>query len=485
MFDLLRPRSSTDNRWDPDDVPWLVGGVVAIALVLGLVAFMLDYSALDVWTGLIVFLAIVAASVPLFQWLSRKEQDPWLFKALLWTLLLHLGFSLVRYFFIFVIYGGSADAGIYHEAGTTFARRFRDGEPIHPIPIIENFPPESQRVGDVTGVLYTVTGPSAYAGFFLFSYICFWGQVLMVRAFKAAVPEGDYRKYALVVLLLPSLLFWPASIGKEALMIGCLGVIIYGGGLLLAPRPRWRGAAFFAAGTALVLLLRPHVALMSVIAFGIAMAVGVLGRSGLEGGSVRGRAARLVALVVVVVLAGTASTRLSEQFDDYGEEGAQATLSDALRQSSIGGSEFVPVSISGPRQLPAGIVSVLFRPFPWEARNVNSLIAAGESLLLVGLFVAGWRRLASFPRLALRRPFVVFASAYVVLFCIGFSFIGNFGILARQRVQVLPIVLVFVALPSLRDAAHRRARRTPAAAGTLRPADSVGGVCTASGELRA
>jgi hypothetical protein len=460
MLQVLRGRGSVDNNWDPADAPYLVGGLAAVTVLLGAMAYLLDFSALDVWTALIVFLVLVCLSVPLFRWVARKERDPWLFKVLFGALLVHLGFALLRYFFIFVIYGGSGDAGVYHEAGATFAHRFRDGDPIHPIPIMDGFPPESRRIGDFTGVLYSITGPSAYAGFFIFTYICFWGQVLVLRGFRAAVPEGDHRRFALLVLFLPSLLFWPASIGKEALMIGCLGVIVYGGALLLAPKPKLRGALIFAIGSGLVLLVRPHVALMSIIAFGVAMAVGVvagfgagpdarLGGTDRPVGNTKGRVLRFFALGLLIALAGVGSTRLAEQFDEYQSEGAEGALTGALEQSSLGGSEFTPASITGPSRIPAGVVSVIFRPFPWEARNLNSLLAAAEGVLLLALIGIGWRRVVSFPRLALRRPFLVFCAAYVVLFAIGFSFIGNFGILTRQRVQVLPALLIFLALPKL------------------------------------
>lgn len=454
-------------------MPLLVGGVASITVVMGMLAYGLDASALDVWTGLIVLLVILAGSVPLFRWLAKKEDDPWLFRVLMWALVLHMVFAMLRFFFIFVIYKGQGDAGVYHGTGAIFARRFRDGVPIHPIPLIQNFPIESQRVGDVTGVIYTITGPSVYAGFFIFSYFCFWGQVLMVRAFKAAVPEGDYRRFALLVLFFPSLLFWPASIGKEALMIGCLGIIGYGGGLLLAPRPQLKGALYFVVGLLLVTLVRPHVALMSIGALGLAMAVGTLGGfsgSSSTSGSARGRSVRLLALVALVVLAGSASTRLSQTLSETdGSGGTQSALDKALRQTSIGNAEFAPVTITSPIKVPGGVVSVLFRPFPWEARNMNSLIAAGEGLILMGLVAINWRRVASFPKLALKRPFLVFAAAYILLFSIGFSFIGNFGILARQRVQVMSIVLVLLALPPI---PRRTLGRSP---GATEGTDAVAG----------
>lgn len=465
MLGSIGPRSTANNSWDPDDVPWLVGGLTAVAALLVGFSFMLDYSALDVWTGIIVFLVLTAVSVPAFQWIARRDDDPWLFKALMAGLLFKFAGSMARYFMIFVLYGGSGDAGRYHEAGVTFVNHLRDGDPIHPIAIMQGFPDETQRIADFVGGLYTVTGPSAYAGFLVFAFICFWGQVLIARGFKVAVPEGDHRRFTMLVLFVPSLVFWPSSLGKEALMIGCLGLITFGGALLLAPKPRIRGAGFFVAGSLLVLLIRPHVAIMAIGALALAMAVGLLAGfqgDGTKSGSTRGRAIRFVALVVIVFLSMAASTRLAETFNDYGEEGGTlASLEGTASQTSRGGSEFVPMTITGPSRLPAGIVTVFFRPFPWEAGNMNGIIAGAEGLLLLGMFAVSWRRLISLPRLALRRPFLVFSLAYVLLFSIGFSFISNFGILARQRSQALAVLFVVLALPkaAMPSLSVRRGRR--------------------------
>lgn len=451
MSGSLRSRSAAINAWDPDDVPWLVAGFACIAVLLVGLSFMLDYSALDVWTGIIVFMVLTAVAVPLFSRIARRDGDPWLFKVLMAGLMVKFAGSMARFFMIFVMYDGSGDAGRYHEAGVTFANRLRDGVPIHPIPIMSGFPVETQRIADFVGGLYTVTGPSAYAGFLVFAFICFMGQVLIIRGFRVAVPEGDHRRFTVLMLFVPSLVFWPSSIGKEALMIGCLGLIAYGGALLLAPKPRAIGAAYFVGGALLVLLLRPHVAAMAIGALALAMAVGVLGgfRSDTtKRPSTRGRVVRFAALVAVVILAVAASTRLGQTFDETDDEGGTlSSLEGTASQTSRGGSEFDPMAINGPSRLPAGMVTVFFRPFPWEAGNLNGLIAGSEGLLLLVLFAVSWRRLLSLPRMALRRPFLVFSLSYVVLFSIGFSFIANFGILARQRVQALVVLLMVLALP--------------------------------------
>ena len=309
----------------------LVGlGLAAIAVTLGLFVSLLDVTNLDVWLGVLTFMVLVGLAVPACRWVARKEQDPDLFRILVAAFLVLLAFSMLRYFVLEVIYKGEGDAGNYHLTGEIWASRFLSGEPLHPISRMAGFPPESQRIGDLTGILYVISGPSYYAGFLMYATIGFVGRVFMLRALRVAVPEADHRRYDLFVLFLPSLLYWPAAIGKEAVMIGCLGVLSYGGALLLAPRPKARGAVIFAVGVVAVLMIRPHVALMAVGSLVLATAVGVLG--GFSGGaerSVKGRAIRLVALGLLVVGVGVVSTRASAMFKE-GNDGAVAGTGSAL-----------------------------------------------------------------------------------------------------------------------------------------------------------
>ena len=54
----------------------------------------------------------------------------------------------------------------------------------------------------------------------------------------------------------------------------------------------------------------------------------------------------------------------------------------------------------------------------------------------------------------MRTPYVVFALAYTAMFVLAFSAIGNFGLLTRQRTQVLPFVLVLLAMPARPASGH-------------------------------
>ncbi|MDQ1497316.1 MAG: hypothetical protein QOI86_656, partial [Actinomycetota bacterium] len=58
------------------------------------------------------------------------------------------------------------------------------------------------------------------------------------------------------------------------------------------------------------------------------------------------------------------------------------------------------------------------------------------------------RRLARLPAELFRRPYVVFGLVYTLTFIYAFSALGNFGILARERSQVLPALFVVLCIPT-------------------------------------
>ncbi|HEX6331130.1 MAG TPA: hypothetical protein VF129_07565, partial [Actinomycetota bacterium] len=92
------------------------------------------------------------------------------------------------------------------------------------------------------------------------------------------------------------------------------------------------------------------------------------------------------------------------------------------------------------------LVTVLFRPFIFEAHNTQALVAAVEGSVLIAIVLYHWRSLVASLRGFRRQPYVAFVLAYVAMFIVGFSSIANFGILARQRVQLYPLFFVLLSL---------------------------------------
>jgi hypothetical protein len=320
----------------------------------------------------------------------------------------------------------------------------------------------------LTGVLYTVTGASRLAGFFFFAWLGMLGQILCWRAFKIGVPGGDSKRYAILVLFFPSMLFWSSSIGKEAWMLLTIGLTAYGVARLLRRR-RW-GLVVTFVGIVGIAMVRPHVSLIILVSLLVAL---ILMRSPPR--STFAPVLRVVAIVVVVVATAVVIDQTETFFGVQGldQESIQQTLSSTQLRTGQGGSSFEPVAVGTPLDLPLAIGTVLFRPLPWEANNTQMLATAAEGALLALLCVLSWRRLAMALRSLRSTPYVTFALVYVLLFIYAFSSFANFGILARQRTQVLPFLFVLLALAPLRSR-HRRRLRVAVSTSMIHPGRRTG-----------
>jgi hypothetical protein len=403
-----------------------------------------------VWVVLFLVPVLLAASWPAFARQARRERDARLAQLLMLALVLKLLGSLLRYWVLIRVYDGLGDAISYHAYGEGLAMRFRAGNFDTGLASLSS----TDFIRFFTGVIYTVTGPSIYAGFLLYSWLAFWGMFCMYRAFTIAVPDGNRRSYARLLFFMPSMLYWPSSIGKEAWMLFALGLVAYGTARLLTGTT-WRGLAVAGTGLWLATLVRPHVGGMA--AFGMVVAY-LLARPPRRLG-VLGSVVKLFGLAALLVVAVLLLGRIQSYLLDKGidpAEGVSSVLAESARRTSGGGSGFqAPSTSTSLASLPYAAVTILFRPFPFEAHNAQSAVTALESFILLCLTVARSRSIWQAIRHLRRRPYVAFILVYAAGFVVAFASIANFGILARERVQLLPFFLVLLAVPVVR-------RRTPA-----------------------
>lgn len=418
--------------------------VVTVGAAAWGLAWAMEYASYDTVAGVFVGIVLGLVSVVVARALARRETDPVVARLLLFAPLLKLAMAVVRFGVTFVVYDGAADAARYHDAGMRLQQLYEQG--IFDADLGRAFI-GAGFVQVLTGLLYTVTGPTLLGGFFVFSWIGFVGLYLFYRAFCVAVPHGDHRRYAMLVFLLPSLLFWPSSLGKEAWMTLGLGLVAYGSARLLA-HLRF-GFLVLLLGLVTTAAVRPHVAAMGAIALFAAY----LTRRQPGGASITAPLGKLAGLLVLgVVLAVTVTQAQSLLgIDTFNADAIEAARAEVTVRTDQGGSSFATEDTNlDPARFHIALASVLFRPYPWETTNAQSALAAAEGLVLLVLFVVGWRRLLSAVREVLRTPYVVLCGVYVVLFTYGFSSFANFGILVRQRVQVLPFALALVSLPAFR-----------------------------------
>lgn len=414
-------------------------GVAAVAAYCLLLFSSMNSTGYDQWGALVIGPALLALSWPIIARIGRSTDQAWLPQLLWGALLLKLMAGYGRYLVAFALYDGRADARRYDLVGKDLADNFLHG--------IFQAPPQGATgtgfLMILTGVVYALIGSSLVGGFLVFSWLSFWGLYFIYKAFVVAVPEADHHRFARLLFFLPSMLFWPSGIGKECWMVLCIGITALGAAWLFTRhRFAFLTMAVGLAGTAMV---RPHVALML---FG-GIFFGYLFRSN-RGQSVLAPIWKLVGIALLVatgwLLVGQASTFFGVE-GGLDEGAINRQLQRASARTDEGGSSFQAQPVTSPSKLPIAVLTVLFRPFPWEATNAQSLLTAVEGSFLLALLAASLARLKHVPRFALRRPFVMMCLPYILLFVIGFATFGNFGIIARQRVQVYPFLVALVCLP--------------------------------------
>jgi hypothetical protein len=411
----------------------------AYAVAMGLTMQVRSY---DFWGALVIGPLLVLVSLPILRAVTHRDGTPGIFPVLVLALVLKLAAGGARYWMAFVYYNGS-DAARYHAAGQELSRLYRQGI----------FTTDGRELSGtafmevVAGAAYTVTGSTLLGAFVLFSWLSFWGLVMMWRAFRIGVPAGAGHRYALLVLLLPSMVFWPSALGKEAFMALALGACALGAARLFAARGNW--ALPLAAGMLGTTLMRPH---FTALVF-CGVFAGYLFRTPhrrtpmtpvVKAGGV------VLLLVVGLFVARQAADFLGV---DASAQGVDQALANTVERTDEGGSSFQAEPVRGPTDLPRAFLTVGFRPFPWEANSLQALIQSMESVFILGLLAWSWPRVRTVGRRIRTHPYVTFCLVYGVLFVYAYSTFGNFGLLARQRVLLYPFVLVMTCLP--RDSAPR------------------------------
>lgn len=422
--------------------------VVGIGLVGAYVAatfFTIDRTPYDLWGATLIGPGLVLVSLPMFAREARRQENPRLFWFLVLALLLKLVGGLLRYWVTFSVYG-AGDATGYHREGVRIAESFWNGDFTTGLRSLSG----TDFISFATGVIYTITGPSKLGGFLVYSWLSFIGLFLFYRAFVVAVPEGDRRWYGLLVFFLPSLLYWPSSTGKEAWMVFTLGIAAIGVARLFTGRVL-RGLILLVVGALLAAIVRPHVA--GLVAIG---AVGGLlflrparswGRIGPVFKWVGVGAVGTLSLVLIVQTQAYLGSNLEGDASVTSLTGVVNELEQVSTRSDSGGSEFKPVIVRSPLQVPEAFATVLFRPWIFEANNAQSLVAAAESTIFLVLVLVRWRWIWAALKSMRRQAYVAFAAAYSFLFVLVFASFPNFGLLARERVQMLPLFLVLLCVP--------------------------------------
>ena len=404
--------------------------------------------AINVVTAAVAVLVVLLS----LRWAVRREPDRVIRRLILAGFVAKLAGTVAYYRVIEDVYG-FGDVTHYVSVGRELAPTIGAGT----LPD-QAFETGTPFVGFLTGTVFAAFGPNEAFGYLVFGMLSFAGMVAFLRALQLAVPTANHRWYAALVLLLPTMVYWPSTIGKDAWLVCWLGFGSLGVAWILT-RARF-GYALTLVSVVAMAAVRPHMAALFSLSFAAAYLVRMADKD-VE----RSVASWLIGLVLVGGVVTYATTTFSDELGSGEVESGsrveqlrtdtESVLDQNERNTRLGGSQFDNRRVRSPADLLQAMVSVPFRPFPHEAENVQAQLASLEGLFLLALLVLSIPRLLQLPRLALRKPYVAFATVYTVGFVFAFSTFANFGLLARQRSQLLPFLVVLFVLES------RRSRHDP------------------------
>ncbi|MFN8019189.1 MAG: hypothetical protein U0P45_13850 [Acidimicrobiales bacterium] len=441
-----RRRGASLDAWTLASSEGVVVAAMSAAALLVLVAFLALAARIgpDFWVPALLVLVLSAISIPAIRITSGRPVDRRLYRLLLVAFALKLLCVFPRYAMNELAYGGNSDAGGYNEGGAVLRQHVLQGEWSLKGAYIDNFPDETKFVAYVTGVLFLVTGASQMAAYFFFAWLGWVGLMCCFRAFRLAYPNAPPYKAAWLIFLLPSTLYWPSSLGKDALMLFGLGLIVLGATRLMLGKRPLLGLAWIVLGAAPILQVRPHLLLVALVGGAVSMVARSSQPGGMSPAAVLGRILLLAALVPALMLG---LSRMDQVFGATGDAGFSVTgaMRHTSQATSIGGSAFAARPVQSPADVPVAAVNVLFRPFIFEASSLPSFVSSLESTLLLVLTLVAlrwvWRAVPEMRA----NPLAAFCGGFTLAFVFAFSNIGNAGILARQRIQLFPILMILVA----------------------------------------
>lgn len=380
---------------------------------------------------------LVAFSVPVLVRANRLATGFDLAGVLLVSLVLRFAFAWYRF-------THAVDAWEYHSEGVRLARFYRTFNfSVDPGKDI----PGTGAMRAISGGVHVLVNDDFFASFLVMTWLGFLGCWLLYRAFDISIADGDRYRYARLVLLWPSMCFWPASLGKDAWMVLTIGIAAYGAARVF--RRMMGGYTLLAVGLLASSFVRPHLALLALVAFVAALVVGR--RHELHSSGLPSLFAKIVGLALVLVIGSVLVSRTQRILDieDFDASSIERASTEFAAKTDVGEATFDAPNPRSPFGFVEATVTTLFRPFPTEAAGTEQILTAFEGLALAILSAASARRLLTLRRRLRPQPYVMLALVYVLLWILAFGVIGNFGILARQRTQMLPFYFVLLSVSAV------------------------------------
>lgn len=307
------------------------------------------------------------------------------------------------------------------------------------------------------GFIKEYFGGTFFDQFMIFHAIGFWGIIFLVKAFNEIFEELnlDQPRWSYLPLFLPGLHYWTGAIGKDAPLFFAVALAV------------WACMRFnkrlFALGFALAIMLavRPHVAMVGLMALGVAALIEPKVKLWIKG------------LLVALVISGTVYivTGLEAAFglNLSSAEGVSDLMAARSSVTEESGADLAIVQ----GNVAIKLFSFWLRPFFLDAENLMGYIASLENvalLLMFGFLLANTRLLRHLFKkvLYVRFSLIFFVALTAMLAAVNY----NVGLALRMKMMAMPCLLVIVASIIAVRAAQRAQQPLADVAGYRPPASA-------------
>ena len=287
-------------------------------------------------------------------------------------------------------------------------------------------------------ILYYVTGGTVVSLMVINCFLAFWGGLALTRIVYSlpALPPSGNRIIPILLIFLPSVVFWSCSSLKEALMYWSICHVY----AFVMPSKSFREncwsfflfivACFVGTG------IRGHLIFFWVVSV---LVVKVFQRGFWKWG--------LILLFIMPLFLGQVRQKMRLDSFRSNVEFAERYMGNYIRRdkpSTFDYGERDPILVLD------GAVNTLFRPFPWHFPSLRSVLSSIEIWTISLSIFFLWMRMTNEEwRRILRNPSVWVACLVCIPFFAFFTYTVNEGLLVRQRVQLYPALLVLLVTPIL------------------------------------
>jgi len=335
--------------------------------------------------------------------------------------------SLTKLFF-------GADADVYHANAVAIVGHWSDGS------VMPALPAGKEGFYFALALVYQLVGPYRVGGFALTALCSALIVPLLADTTRRLFGRPAARALLPLVVLLPGLLVWTAQLLKEAPILAALAL---GANLAVRLSERFSAVTLVMLGLDVGALFTLRANVAYVFAAGVLVGLALGGRHLIAGVAT---AAAMVGLMAMIVLVG-----------GLGESGYQRSSAADLKQvntvrsdlassnSGVAPDADVSTTAGSLAYLPIGLPQFLLSPFPWQVHNLRQAFGLLEAMTLWCLVPSLVRGIRMAARRVGRKAALLLAPACGLTVVLTLL-LGNIGTLVRERIQVVILVLPFVAL---------------------------------------